>query len=59
MEIVALAAGNPIVIKPAEQTPMSIMAVVELIADLLPEGVLNVVNGFGVEAENRMLRALE
>ncbi len=46
----ALAAGNSIVLKPAEQTPMSIMAVVELIADLLPEGVLNVVNGFGVEA---------
>ena len=35
----ALAAGNSIVLKPAEQTPMSIMAVVELIADLLPEGV--------------------
>lgn len=46
----ALAAGNCVVIKPAEQTPSSIMAVVELIADLLPPGVLNVVNGFGVEA---------
>ena len=46
----ALAAGNAVIIKPAEQTPVSIMAVVELIADLLPPGVLNVVQGFGVEA---------
>ena len=46
----ALAAGNCVVLKPAEQTPWSILKVVELIADLLPAGVLNVVNGFGVEA---------
>jgi aldehyde dehydrogenase len=46
----ALAAGNCVVLKPAEQTPMSIMVVAELIADLLPPGVLNIVNGFGVEA---------
>ena len=46
----ALAAGNCIVLKPAEQTPMSILFVVKLIADLLPPGVLNVVNGFGPEA---------
>ena len=46
----ALAAGNAVVLKPAEQTPASIMLFVELIADLLPPGVLNVVNGFGVEA---------
>ncbi|MEU2257038.1 aldehyde dehydrogenase [Nocardia xishanensis] len=46
----ALAAGNAVVLKPAEQTPASIMKVVELIADLLPPGVVNVVNGFGVEA---------
>ena len=46
----ALAAGNCVVLKPAEQTPVSIMAFVELIADLLPPGVLNVVQGFGVEA---------
>ncbi|MEU1545368.1 aldehyde dehydrogenase family protein [Nocardia sp. NPDC005745] len=46
----ALAAGNAVVLKPAEQTPASILKVVELIADLLPPGVLNVVNGFGVEA---------
>lgn len=46
----ALAAGNCIVLKPAEQTPSSILAVVELIQDLLPPGVLNVVNGFGLEA---------
>jgi aldehyde dehydrogenase len=46
----ALAAGNAVVLKPAEQTPVSIMALVELIADLLPPGVLNVVQGFGVEA---------
>ncbi|WP_174186291.1 acetaldehyde dehydrogenase ExaC [Nocardia barduliensis] len=46
----ALAAGNAVVLKPAEQTPASILKVVELIADLLPPGVVNVVNGFGVEA---------
>jgi aldehyde dehydrogenase len=46
----ALAAGNCVVIKPAEQTPWSILKLIELIADLLPAGVLNVVNGFGVEA---------
>ncbi len=46
----ALAAGNAVVLKPAEQTPVSIMAFAELIADLLPPGVLNVVQGFGVEA---------
>jgi aldehyde dehydrogenase len=46
----ALAAGNAIVLKPAEQTPVSIMAFMELIADILPPGVLNVVQGFGVEA---------
>ncbi|WP_374338653.1 aldehyde dehydrogenase [Methyloversatilis sp.] len=46
----ALAAGNCIVLKPAEQTPVSIMVVAELIADLLPPGVLNIVNGFGIEA---------
>ncbi|MGM9923681.1 MAG: aldehyde dehydrogenase family protein [Bacillus sp. (in: firmicutes)] len=45
----ALAAGNCIVLKPAEQTPASIMVLVELIQDLLPKGVLNIVNGFGVE----------
>ena len=45
----ALAAGNCIVLKPAEQTPASIMVLMELIADLLPPGVLNVVNGFGIE----------
>ncbi|MFF3037765.1 acetaldehyde dehydrogenase ExaC [Arthrobacter citreus] len=46
----ALAAGNAVVLKPAEQTPASIMVLAELIADLLPAGVLNIVNGFGVEA---------
>ncbi|MBB6443414.1 acetaldehyde dehydrogenase ExaC [Bacillus benzoevorans] len=45
----ALAAGNCIVLKPAEQTPVSIMVLVELIQDLLPAGVLNVVNGYGIE----------
>ena len=45
----ALAAGNCIVLKPAEQTPAAILVLVELIADLLPAGVLNVVNGFGAE----------
>ncbi len=46
----ALAAGNCVVLKPAEQTPVSILILMELIADLLPPGVLNIVNGFGVEA---------
>jgi len=46
----ALAAGNAVVLKPAEQTPASILYLMSLIGDLLPEGVLNVVNGFGVEA---------
>src|SRR5580693_7738061 len=46
----ALAAGNCVVIKPAEQTPWSLLKVIELIADLLPAGVVNIVNGFGVEA---------
>ncbi len=46
----ALAAGNCVVLKPAEQTPVGIMVVAELIADLLPAGVLNIVQGFGVEA---------
>ncbi|HIX00228.1 MAG TPA: aldehyde dehydrogenase family protein [Candidatus Nesterenkonia stercoripullorum] len=46
----ALAAGNAVVLKPAEQTPSSILLVAELISDLVPDGVLNVVNGFGAEA---------
>ncbi|WP_059413792.1 aldehyde dehydrogenase [Cupriavidus basilensis] len=46
----ALAAGNCVVLKPAEQTPASILVLMELIGDLLPPGVLNVVNGFGLEA---------
>ena len=46
----ALAAGNAVVLKPAEQTPLSIVVFAELIQDLLPPGVLNIVNGFGLEA---------
>jgi aldehyde dehydrogenase len=46
----ALAAGNCVVLKPAEQTPLSILILAELVGDLLPPGVLNIVNGFGVEA---------
>jgi aldehyde dehydrogenase len=46
----ALAAGNCVVLKPAEQTPASIMVWIELVADLLPPGVLNIVQGFGLEA---------
>jgi len=45
----ALAAGNCVVLKPAEQTPASIMLLMKLVGDLLPAGVLNVVNGFGLE----------
>ena len=46
----ALAAGNCVVLKPAEQTPASILVLMELIADLVPPGVINVVNGYGLEA---------
>ncbi|MFZ9495960.1 MAG: aldehyde dehydrogenase [Candidatus Methylopumilus sp.] len=46
----AIAAGNCVVIKPAEQTPASLLVVVELVGHLLPPGVLNIVNGFGLEA---------
>ncbi len=46
----ALAAGNAVVLKPAEQTPVSILVLIELIGDILPPGVVNVVNGFGLEA---------
>jgi aldehyde dehydrogenase len=46
----ALAAGNCVVLKPAEQTPASILVVMELIEDLLPPGVINIVNGLGTEA---------
>jgi aldehyde dehydrogenase len=46
----ALAAGNCVILKPAEQTPISILVVMKLIEDLLPPGVLNIVNGFGPDA---------
>jgi aldehyde dehydrogenase len=46
----ALAAGNCVVLKPAEQTPTSVLVLMELIQDLIPPGVVNVVNGFGLEA---------
>lgn len=46
----ALAAGNCVVLKPAEQTPASILFLMDIIGDLLPPGVVNIVNGFGVEA---------
>ena len=46
----AIGAGNCVVLKPAESTPISILILAELIADLLPPGVLNIVNGFGTEA---------
>lgn len=46
----ALAAGCTLVVKPAEQTPTSIMCLMELIGDILPNGVLNIVTGFGLEA---------
>jgi aldehyde dehydrogenase len=46
----ALGAGNCVVLKPAESTPISILVLVEMIADLLPKGVLNIVNGYGREA---------
>jgi aldehyde dehydrogenase len=46
----AIAAGNCVVMKPAEQTPMSIMVMMDLIKEIVPPGVINIVNGFGVEA---------
>ena len=46
----ALAAGNAVVLKPAEQTPASILYLMEIIGDLIPDGVVNVVNGYGAEA---------
>ncbi|WP_377158180.1 aldehyde dehydrogenase [Roseateles sp. UC29_93] len=46
----ALGAGNAVVLKPAESTPISILLLAELVADLLPPGVLNIVNGYGKEA---------
>ncbi|MBM4485918.1 aldehyde dehydrogenase family protein [Rhodococcus hoagii] len=46
----ALAAGNAVVLKPAEQTPASVLYLFSLIGDLLPPGVVNIVNGFGTEA---------
>ncbi|HEY8162677.1 MAG TPA: aldehyde dehydrogenase [Methylocystis sp.] len=46
----ALAAGNCVILKPAEQTPASILVWAEVVGDLLPKGVLNIVNGFGLEA---------
>jgi aldehyde dehydrogenase len=53
----ALAAGNCIVLKPAEQTPAAIMVLIELIGDLLPDGVLNIVNGLGAEAGDALARS--
>src|SRR5690606_3919715 len=50
----ALAAGCPVVLKAAEQTPASILLLMELIGDLLPPGVVNVVNGYGKEAGNAL-----
>ena len=46
----AIAAGNCVVLKPAEQTPLAILVLAEMIADIVPPGVLNIVNGFGIEA---------
>ncbi len=46
----ALAAGNCVILKPAEQTPISVLFLLEIIADLFPNGVVNIVNGYGIEA---------
>jgi len=46
----ALAAGNCVVLKPAEQTPLSVLRLCELLSDVVPQGVINVVTGFGPEA---------
>jgi aldehyde dehydrogenase len=50
----ALAAGNCVILKPAEQTPASILVMIEMIADLLPPGVLNILNGYGSEIGNAL-----
>ncbi|GLB49807.1 aldehyde dehydrogenase family protein [Neptunitalea lumnitzerae] len=53
----AIAAGNVTVVKAAEQTPTSIMVLMELIQDVLPPGVINIINGFGVEAGKPLARS--
>src|SRR5271154_4557026 len=53
----ALAAGNCVILKPAEQTPLAILVLAELIADILPPGVINVVNGFGLEAGKPLVQS--
>ncbi|MFD1910899.1 aldehyde dehydrogenase [Halodurantibacterium flavum] len=53
----ALAAGNCIVLKPAEQTPAAILVLMEVISDLLPAGTLNIVNGIGAEAGDALARS--
>ena len=53
----ALAAGNCIVLKPAEQTPAAILVLMEVISDLLPDGTLNIVNGLGAEAGDALARS--
>ncbi|MBD1373222.1 aldehyde dehydrogenase [Hazenella sp. IB182357] len=53
----ALAAGNCVILKPAEQTPITVMLFAELIADLLPAGILNIVNGFGPEVGKPLARS--
>ncbi len=50
----AIVSGNCVVLKPAEQTPASILLFMELVGDLLPPGVLNIVNGYGEEAGNAL-----
>jgi len=55
----AIAAGNCVVLKPAEQTPVSIMLLMEVIADILPAGVVNIVNGFGPECGKPLARSKE
>jgi len=53
----ALAAGNCVILKPAEQTPVAILVLVDLIAHLLPDGVLNVVNGMGPDVGAPLARS--
>ena len=53
----ALAAGNCVVLKPAEQTPLSILVFMELLGDIVPPGVINVVNGFGLEAGKPLVQS--
>jgi aldehyde dehydrogenase (NAD(P)+) len=55
----ALACGNTVVMKPAEQTPLSILFLASLIPGIFPPGVINIVNGYGKEAGHALASHLD